>query len=175
MLNFYDSAQSSQKSEIILKMENINNLTFNFIQTIDDKSENGNCIIKYPKKIFCEYDNQSKKIIVSNGKSLVVKNRNSGGYYIYPLKKTPLEFLLDKNYLISKIKLLKPTNVDNKYIRFRIFENENVINVFFNKKTSNLIGWQTEDIYQNLIITFIASIKINQNIDEDIFILPVRD
>ena len=45
---------------------------------------------KYPKKIYCEYDNSNKKIIVSNGKSLVIKNRNSGNYSIYPLKKTPL-------------------------------------------------------------------------------------
>ena len=38
------------------------------------KNENGKCIIKYPKKIWCEYDNSNKKIIVSNGKSLVNKN-----------------------------------------------------------------------------------------------------
>ena len=39
-------------------------------------------------------------------------------------------------------------------------------------KTLNLIGWQTEDIYQNLTITFISSIKINQKINQKLFILP---
>ena len=48
-----------------------------------------------------------KKLLVSNGKSLVIKNKNSKNYYIYPLKKTPLEFLLDKKYLISKINTLR--------------------------------------------------------------------
>ena len=33
-------------------MQLTNNLSFNFIQTIDNKTENGKCIIKYPKKIF---------------------------------------------------------------------------------------------------------------------------
>ena len=106
---------------------------------------------------------------------MVIKNRNSGTYYIYPLKRTPLNFLLDKNYLISKIKTLKPKEIDGKYINFKIFENDNEINIFFDKKTASLIGWQTEDIYQNLTITFISSIKINQNINNNIFKLPRKD
>ena len=175
ILNFYNSAISSPKEKIISKMEQTQNLNFNFIQTIGDNREDGYCIIKYSKKIYCEYNNFNKKIIVSNGKSLVIKNRNSGTYYIYPLKRTPLNFLLDKNYLISKIKTLKPKEIDGKYINFKIFENDNEINIFFDKKTASLIGWQTEDIYQNLTITFISSIKINQNINNNIFKLPRKD
>ena len=153
-------------------MKITNNLSFNFIQTINNKSEDGKCIIEYPKKIFCEYSNPSKKKLISNGKSLVIKTNNKGSYYHYPLNKTPLEFLLDKEYLISKIKNLEPREIDNDYLNFKIFESNNVINIFFDKKDFNLIGWQTEDIYQNLSITFISSIKKNQRIDNNIFILP---
>ena len=81
-------------------------------------------------------------------------------------------FLLDKEYLISKINTLKPREIDNKYINFSIFENSNRINIFFDKKNLSLVGWQTEDIYQNLAVTFISSVKINQKIDNKIFILP---
>ena len=173
MLNFYDSAQSSQKSEIILKMENINNLTFNFIQTIDDKSENGNCIIKYPKKIKCKYNLANKKILVSNGKSLVIKTKTS--YYLYPLKKTPLNSILNKDYLIKIINSNTERIIDNKFINFTFEENGNEINIFFDKKNYNLIGWQTLDIYQNLSITFLSSIIKNQNIDKSLFILPKQN
>ena len=172
ILNFYNLAFSSTKEKIISRMQLTNNLSFNFIQTIDNKSENGKCVIKYPKKIWCEYDNSNKKIIVSNGKSLVIKNRNSGSYYIYPLRKTPLEFLLNKEYLISKIDILEPREINSKYLNFKILENNNEINLFFDKKNLNLIGWQTEDIYQNLAVTFISSVKINQKINNKIFILP---
>ena len=92
LLNFYSPVQSAIKEKIILQLENINTLSFNFIQTIGENKEDGNCILKYPKKIYCSYNNINKKIIVSNGKSLVIKNINSGTYYIYPLKKTPLNF-----------------------------------------------------------------------------------
>ena len=175
ILNIYNLAFSSTTEKIISRMQLTNNLSFNFIQTIDNKSENGKCVIKYPKKIWCEYHNSNKKIIVSNGKSLVIKNRNSGSYYIYPLRKTPLEFLLNKKYLISKINILEPREINSKYLNFKILENNNEINIFFDKKNLNLIGWQTEDIYQNLAVTFISSVKINQKIDNKIFILPKKD
>ena len=172
MLNIYNPALTAIKDDIISKMKTTNNLSFNFIQTIDNKSENGKCILKYPKKIYCEYSGANKKIVVSNGRSLVIKTNNNDNYYIYPLDKTPLEYLLDKEYLISKIQMLEPKDIDDKYLNFKIFENNNKIDIFFNKKNLNLIGWQTEDIYQNLSVTFISSVKINQKIDEKKFKLP---
>ena len=118
------------------------------------------------------YDNFNKKIMVSNGKSLVIKNQTNNQFYLYPLKKTPLELILDKNYLINQIKNLEGRIIDNKYFNFTISNNNNKINIFFDNQTLNLIGWQTEDIYQNLVITFISKIKVNQKIDKNTFRLP---
>ena len=175
LLNFYNPVFSSTKEKIISQMQLTNNLSFNLFQTIGDKSENGKCIIQYPKKIKCEYNNSSKKILVSNGRSLVIKNKNSKNHYIYPLRKTPLMFLLDKEYLISKMNILEPREIDGKFINFKILQNNNEINIFFDKKNLNLIGWQTEDIYQNLSVTFISSVKINEEINDKIFILPINN
>jgi outer membrane lipoprotein-sorting protein len=172
VLNLYNPALTSIKEDIISKMQITNNLSFNFTQTVGDKNENGKCILEYPKKIYCEYDGANKKTIVSNGKSLVIKTSNTNSYYIYPVDRTPLEYLLDKEYLISKIQILEPSDIDDKYLNFQIFENDNEINIFFDKKSLNLIGWKTEDIYQNLSVTFISSIKINQKIDKKKFKLP---
>ena len=172
ILSFYNPVLSSTKAKVVSQMQLTNNLSFNFIQTINNKNENGKCIIRYPKKIWCEYDNSNKKIIVSNGKSLVIKTANTGSYYRYPLNKTPLVFLLDKEYLISKMNTLEPREINNKYLNFTIFENNNEINIFFDIKSLSLIGWQTEDIYQNLAVTFISSVRINQEINDKIFILP---
>jgi len=163
---------ASVEDKIINNLIKTNNLNFNFKQTIGEKTEEGNCTIEYPKKIFCLYNNYNKKIVVSNGKSLAIKNQVSNQYYLYPLKKTPLELILDKNFLINQIKNLESRIVDNKYINFTIIKNNNEINIFFDKKTLNLIGWQTEDIYQNLVITYIYKIKYNQKIDKNLFKLP---
>ena len=173
IFNFNSAALSFEKEKIISRMQLINNLSFNFIQKIDDKNEHGKCIIEFPKKIYCEYNGAKKKIIVSNGKSLVIKNTNGRGYYFYPLKRTPLEYILDKKYLISKMSNSQPIQIDNKYLKFKIIENHNEINLFFNIENLNLIGWQTEDIYQNLTIMFLSSVEINKDINDSIFILPI--
>ena len=52
LLNFIEPLYASVKDEIINNLIKINNLSFNFKQTIDEKTEEGNCIIEYPKKIF---------------------------------------------------------------------------------------------------------------------------
>ena len=80
--------------------------------------------------------------------------------------------MLNKEFLISKIKNLEPKVIDNKYLNFKIFQNNNEINIFFDKITLFLTGWQTEDIYKNLSITYISSVEINQNINDKIFLLP---
>ena len=42
----------------------------------------------------------------------------------------------------------------------------------FDKDNYNLIGWQTLDIYQNLSITYLSSIKKNELLKKNIFKLP---
>ena len=167
------SGQASNKEKIVKNLKGIKNLDFRFEQNINGKIENGNCTIEYPKKIFCEYARSNNKILVSNGKSLVVKTITS--YYRYPLEKTPLNFILDKNFLINKINILEERIIDNTYLNYTIRENNNEINVFFNKETFDLVGWQNTDVYQNFNITFMSSIRKNRVISEDIFKLPAQD
>ena len=161
------------KENIIQSLQNTKNISFNFEQNISGKIESGNCIIQYPKKIYCSYDTNIKKILVSNGRSLVIKTKTS--YYLYPLKRTPLNLILDKNYLLNKIKDLKGRTIDNKFINYTFEDEGNKINIFFDKANYDLIGWQTLDIYQNLIITYLSSINKNLNLDSSIFILPKQN
>jgi outer membrane lipoprotein-sorting protein len=171
LINFNNIALSSIKENIINNLINTNNISFNFEQNINGKAETGNCIIEYPKKIFCKYNKSNNKTLVSNGKSLVIKTQ-SGSYYRYSIKRTPLNYILDKNFLINEIKNLKERIVDNKFINFTIFKDENEINIFFDIKNFNLIGWQTLDIYQNLNITYLYSLKKNQTLKKNTFKLP---
>ena len=174
LINLNNLAQGSIKQNIIKKLKNIENLSFVFEQNINGKIENGNCIIEYPKKIFCDYNSLNNKILVSNGKSLVIKTKN-GSYYRYSLKRTPLNYILDKNFLINEIQNVKGRIIDDKFINFKIFKEDNEINIFFNNTNYNLVGWQTLDIYQNLTITYIYSLKINQILEKDFFRLPTSN
>ena len=74
--------------------------------------------------------------------------------------------------MINKFKKSQPIEVGDKYYTFELKDENNIINIFFDNKTLNMTGWQTEDIFQNLSVTFIYEIKINKDINEKIFVLP---
>lgn len=169
---FFNNLKASEVINIINNFNEIENLSFSFKQNINDKEEKGNCIIEYPKKIYCLYENNNEKLLVSNGKSLVIKNQRINQYYIYPIEKTALNLILDKNFLISKIKETNVDLIDDKFYRFKFNESENSVNIFFDKKTLNIIGWQNIDIYQNLVITYLFDLKINLPLRKDQFKLP---
>ena len=168
-----NNAAASIKENIINKFQNIENISFKFEQNINGRIENGDCIIEYPKKIYCKYDLGNQKILVSNGRSLVIKTISS--YYLYPLDKTPLNSILNKEFLLNKIKNLEERSIGENFINYKFVVDENEINLFFDKKTFNLIGWQTIDIYQNISITYLSSIKRNQKLDKGLFKLPKQN
>ena len=161
------------KNKIVQNLNNTKNLDFRFEQNINGKIENGNCTIEYPKKIFCEYARSNNKILVSNGKSLVIKTRTS--YYRYPLEKTALNLILDKNFLINKILNIQERIIDKKLVNFTILEKDNEINIFFDNQTYDLIGWQNTDIYQNFNITYLSSIRKNRVLSKNLFKIPSQN
>ena len=163
-------ASASPNLKIVNNFKKINSLKFKFIQKIDNnKTEKGECIILYPKKIFCSYDDVYNKILVSDGKLLIINSDKIKNYYSYSLKNTPLNLILDKKFIVSKIYELKD---DKDYPFFYVFDvdHENIsIKVFFDKKNLDLIGWETTDIYQNIMQTFISDIEKNISVDAKIF------
>ena len=173
LIIFTTEIKAQVKEKIIQNLLNTNNISFNFEQNINGKTENGNCVIQYPRKIYCEYSLSNKKKMVSNGKSLVIKTKTS--YYLYPLEKTPLNLILDKNFLIQKIKNSNERIIENKFINFTFIEDDYEINVFFDNVNFNLIGWQTLDIYQNLSITYLTSVLKNQDLAKGLFIIPKQN
>ena len=170
---FITSVNADIKNKIIKNLEDIESFDFNFEQNSNGKIENGHCTIRYPKKIFCEYYKSNNKILVSNGKSLVIKTRTS--YYRYPLEKTPLNYILDKNFLVDKITDLQEKVIEGSLINFKISDNNNELNIFFNNKTYDLTGWQNIDAFQNFNITFISSLRKNRIISKDLFKLPKQN
>jgi outer membrane lipoprotein-sorting protein len=96
-------------------------------------------------------------------------------FYRYPLNQTPLNLILDKNFLIQKIENLKEKKLGKTFVSFEIKEKEGEINIFFDNENFDLVGWQTKDIYQNVNVTYLSSIKKNQKVNKDLFKLPTQN
>ena len=160
---------ASSKDLIKNKLEQTNNISFKFIQKIGKKIEQGECIISYPKKILCKYDDINNKILVSNGRSLVVNSKKIKNYLRYKLKDTPLDLILDKKFLLDELNQVEVVQENNETFSFEIIHNNNLLNIFFDKQNYEIKGWTTTDIYQNRVETKLFNIEINIMIDENLF------
>ena len=170
---FISFSNAEVKNKIIQNLENTDNVDFAFEQNINGKIEKGSCSLKYQKKIFCKYNSANKKIMVADGENMVIKTESS--YYLYPINKTPLNLILDKKFILDKIKISDEIVIENKFINYKFYQNDNEINVYFDKATYDLVGWQTVDIYQNISITYLSSIKKNQKLKKELFLLPKQN
>ena len=165
-------AKANFQEKFINKYKTINTLSFDFKQKIGEKVEFGKCHIKYPLLMKCEYP-KKKKSIISNGKKLAIVKKRYKKIYFYPLEKTPLFFLLNKENIISIIKNYEPITIDSQLVRYEVTDNNlNKLNIFFNKKTLNISGWNTTDAYSNEVNFLIRNIQTNTLIDEKIFKIP---
>ncbi len=172
LIIFFMLAQKNAHTEpkIIKKISEIENFAFDFEQLINDKKETGNCIISFNNKMICKY-NETGKLIVSNGNTLLIKNKNSNFANTYKTENTYFKYFLNKEFLITKIE----GNVIEKNQNFLlpISDQSNQLNIFFDKKNYLIKGWETTDLYGNKVRSFIVVKNINQELSDNIFNLDL--
>ena len=157
-LFFINYSQANFKEKLINKYKTINTLSFDFTQRIGDKVELGSCYIKYPLLMKCEYP-KKKKSIIANGKKFVIIKKRYKKIYYYPLKKTPLFYLLNKENILNIIQNYEPTNINSNVIEYELIENNsNKLKIFFDKNSLELAGWKTIDAYSNEVSFLIRNI-----------------
>ena len=120
----------------------------------------------------CEYP-KKKKIIIANGKKFVIIKKRYKKIYQYPLKKTPLFYLLKKENILNLIQNYEPISISEGKIEYEFIErNSNKLNIFFNKESLELFGWKTTDAYSNEVSFLIKNIKTNILVKNEIFKIP---
>ena len=172
LIIFFIFAQKHAYTEpkIIKKISEIENFTFDFEQLINDKKETGNCIISFNNKMICKYI-ETGKLIVSNGNTLLIKNKNSNFANTYKTENTYFKYFLNKEFLITKIE----GNVIEKDQNFLLPINDqsNQLNIFFDKNNYLIKGWETIDLYGNKVRSNIIVKKVNQELSDNIFNLNI--
>ena len=161
------------QKNLINKLTATKTLSFDFKQKISDKEEIGNCFIKYPLLMKCNYQNLKQKTVISNGKTVAVIKKKYKKIYKYPLKSTPLFFILKKEKIINLIRKTQPTEINSNLIVFKfINQKKNIVKILFDKNSLDLKGWQTKDAYSNDVSFIINNLKINNQIVDDFFKIP---
>ena len=171
-LLFLNNSQANIQEKLLNKYKTVNTLSFDFTQKIGDKIEFGNCLIKYPLLMKCEYP-KKKKSIITNGKKFAIIKRRYKKIYYYPLKKTPLFYILNKENILNVIKNYEPFFVDSNFIEYELIDaSSGKINIFFDKNSLELSGWRTTDAYSNEVNFLLRNIETNISINNEIFKIP---
>jgi len=176
------------QKKLINKLTATQTLTFDFEQIIGEKKESGRCFIKYPLLMKCDYkelavlkdsDNRlylkdlKNKTIISNGKSLAIVKKKYKKIYLYPLKSTPLFFILKKEKIIDLIRKSNPSELNSDLIGFIFTDKKtNKVKILFDKNSLELRGWETNDAYSNKVNFEINNLIINNQIVDSFFKIP---
>jgi len=161
------------QKNLINKLTATKTLSFDFKQKISDKEETGNCFIKYPLLMKCNYQNLKQKTIISNGKTVAVIKKKYKKIYYYPIKSTPLFFILKKEKIINLIRKNRPTKINSTLIEFEFIDKKtNRIKILFDKNSLEFKGWETKDSYSNNVSFIINNLKTNNKIIDDFFKIP---
>ena len=168
--SFSFSLSANQKDQIVNQLNNLNSLEFTFTQLVNEKLEEGSCLLEFPGKLKCEYFDSKQKELIINDKRLAITQKKYNKTYYYPISKSPFLNILYKDKLLEIVKSGK-LELGEQLIKL-IYSSENEITVFFDIKTLNLKGWKIVDQYNNNINFSLNIVSKNDTYKKDTFKIP---
>jgi outer membrane lipoprotein-sorting protein len=171
-LTFYSSELlATEKEKIIKKLKETRSISFNFTQKTNSVIENGWCILAFPNKLKCVYDDKKQKELILNNNTLSITQKRYDKTFLYPVSKSPFLKILDKTELINKI---RKSDLENNKNVIKIIDKthgERIV-VFFDSKLFNIIGWEFIDQFNNNVSFSIKILTTNFNVDLNQFKHP---
>jgi outer membrane lipoprotein-sorting protein len=172
----FDATQRAQVAKISSYLSSLPMLTGNFVQVAPNGSRTtGEFFMQKPGKLRFAYDSPSPvEYIVSDGKSVVVRERQLATQDIYPLSQTPLRYLLS-----DRVDLLKDTNVvnissDDVFITVTIEETHKLIGtqrlmLMIGAKDNQLKQWTITDPQGSDVTTAVYNLDTRKKPSPDLF------
>ena len=161
---------ASEKDKIITQLHSLNSLEFSFVQLINEKAEEGSCLLEFPGKLKCKYFDDKKKELIINNKRLAITQKRYNKTYHYPISRSPFLNILYKDKLLEIVKKGK-IDLSDKLIKL-LYLDESEITVNFDRKTLNLKGWEIIDQYNNSINFSLNIISKNDFYKKGTFKIP---
>ena len=163
---------TSVKENIIKKLIKTESISFSFIQKINGKIEIGNCILLFPKKLKCIYEDDKRKELIVNGNILAVNQKRYGKVYHYPIKKSFLNKIINKKDLFEFINLNDLDIINDQIIIINKGEEDKKILIFFDLNNFDLKGWKFSDQFNNKVEFLITIKSYNKNFNLEEFNIP---
>ena len=174
ILFYSNTLLANVADEIVRKLNETNNISFEFEQITNNQNESGKCLLVFPGKLKCIYNSKDGKEILVTNKSLYIIKHKFKRSYRYPIKNSAFNIIFNKKKILENLKMIDQSNIKEtptKYF-YEIQANEGIyVKIFFGKKNKMLKGWETISYNQEPVIFNILNPVINSELKEK-FILP---
>ena len=164
------SLLANEKDQIVAQLNKLNSLEFTFDQLVNEKKEKGSCFLEFPGKLKCNYFDDKKKELVINNKRLAITQKRYDKTYYYPISKSPFLNILYKDKLLEIVQSGE-LELTDRIIKL-IYFGDNVITVFFDRKSLDLKGWEIKDQYNNTINFSLNIVTKNDIFKKGTFKIP---
>jgi outer membrane lipoprotein-sorting protein len=171
----FDANQRTLIDRVNIYLMSVQTLVGDFVQVgPDGRRAEGKIYLQKPGRVRFEYKPPSPIELVSDGSSLVVRDRKLETQDLYPLSQTPLRFLL-----ADRLDLLKETNVtsvsaDDTFISLAIEEKQTLggthrVQLMFSVKDMQLKQWTITDPQGYDTTVALYNLDPTQKIDPTMF------
>jgi outer membrane lipoprotein-sorting protein len=173
----FDASQRALIDRVNVYLMSVQNLVGDFVQVgPDGRRSEGKIYLQKPGRVRFEYKPPSPIELVSDGNSLVVRDRKLETQDLYPLSQTPLRFLL-----ADRVDLLKETNVtavaaDDTFISVAMEEKQTLggthkVLLMFSVKDMQLKQWTITDPQGYDTTVALYNLDPTQKIDPSMFVI----
>jgi outer membrane lipoprotein-sorting protein len=171
----FDANQRAQAAKVSSYLSGLSTLVGNFVQVAPNGNRTtGEFYMQKPGKVRFAYDPPTAVDIVSDGTTLVVRDRKLATQDVVPLSQTPLRYLLS-----DRIDLLKDTNVvsvssDDVFITVTIEEKQALIGtsrlmLMIGTKDNQLKQWTITDTQGYDTTIAVYNLNTQKKPDPDLF------
>jgi outer membrane lipoprotein-sorting protein len=171
----FDAKQRALIDRVNVYLMSVQTLVGDFVQIAPDgRRSDGKIYLQKPGRVRFEYNPPSPIELVSDGNSLVVRDRKLETQDLYPLSQTPLRFLL-----ADRIDLLKETNVvsvssDDTFVSLQIEEKQTLggshkVLLMFSVKDMTLKQWTITDPQGFDTTVALANLDASKKLDPAMF------
>ncbi len=172
LFNNFSFLKADTKKNIIDNINNSETITFDFIQTVNNKEENGVCYLRRPHYLKCKYSDKNQKELIVNRKQLVIYHKRYNKIYSYPLSKSYFNEILDKKKFSEMIDKGIVRKENNTYLVNCFLEEKGEILFYFSSKNFDLKGWDLNSLNDSKIIFKILNSVKNTEIKKTFFDIP---
>lgn len=158
-------------------LNSVTSMTADFTQIGGDgRKLSGLMYLQRPGKLRFEYDKPATLEIVSDGSTVLVRDRKLNTSDPYPISQTPLKFLLSSRIDLSREASVKSVVSDPDGVRIAIEDSSTLggtskITLTFDKDVTSLKRWRVVDPQGYTTTVSLSDIEKNRTIDPRVFML----